>query len=197
MKEVKYKWTGTCACLMHNARLANPMDEFVKQLKPLVSKKAKDKTDEDFAQIAWIEFQGGIYFDPEIGVYFPGQNILACVREAAKLTRNGETVRRGMIVVEDKVHLKGKYPKTLRAIFDAGFRDIRCVGARGSKGTKTMRCRPMFFPWEVVFSVYIDEDVIESGDRLLQFMEVAGRLTGLGDGRPYYGKFTAEVLNGK
>jgi hypothetical protein len=77
------------ALLMHNVR--NPMDEIAKRMKALTS--VRKKTDENYAEIADIEFEGGIYHDPDLGPYLPGIWLDACVIEGGKLQKNGTRIR--------------------------------------------------------------------------------------------------------
>ena len=59
--------TGTAELLMHNARLANPLDSAAKAMKAISSKRVK--TDEDHAEMARLEHFGSLYYDSEIGPY--------------------------------------------------------------------------------------------------------------------------------
>ena len=65
--------TGTAPLLMHNGRLANPLDPSTQALKSLTSK--RKKTDDDLFDIARAEFLGGLYIDPDVGPYVPGENV--------------------------------------------------------------------------------------------------------------------------
>ena len=47
--------------MMHNARLANPLDPLVQEIKKLTGK--RKKTEDDLLQIARLEWEGGFYFN--------------------------------------------------------------------------------------------------------------------------------------
>lgn len=178
---------------MHNARLANPLDPIVREIKKITSK--RKKTDEDIEEIMWLEFQGGLYHDENMGPYIPGRNMFASIKEAAKLSRHGTAVDRSLDVVEDKIKLEYKGPRTIKELFDADnsrkYVDVRRMIVGQSA---VMRCRPSFPPpWHAEFSVLFDPEVLNPAD-VEAFVEKCGRMTGLLDGRPREGRFEYEVL---
>ena len=62
---------GTRPLLMHNGDLADPMSEGAKKL-AAVSKK-RSKSEDDFVELARVEFEGGLYFDKKIGTHRPAR----------------------------------------------------------------------------------------------------------------------------
>lgn len=190
MDTLRFRITGTSPLLMHNSRMADPLDSFVQQIKQLTSK-GKKKTDEDHEQIAWLEYQGGIYFDDKIGVYVPSLNIEAAIREAAKLQRCGKDIQRGVQIFEN-APLVYDGPKTVVKLYKDGFHLKTSVGISASR---TMRCRPCFKQWGAEFDVMFNPEVIKSRDELVNYVKTAGDLTGIGDWRPRYGRFSTEVLS--
>jgi hypothetical protein len=188
MQQATVQIVGTIPLLMHNVRLANPLDRFAKEIKTLTSKRIK--TEDDHLQIAKLEFLGGLYYDTKIGPYIPGGNILASIRDGGKIIRKGTAIKRGLFVAEDKVRLDYTGPREPEVMFDSGFADIRGVSGQGTRGgSVTMRCRPIFNPpWKCAFTLMFDETVI-SPDDLRQCVEIAGRLTGLCDYVPRFGKY--------
>jgi hypothetical protein len=194
MESLKARWTGTTPIMMHNVRLANPLDPIVKKIKPIAKK--RNKTDDDYEQIAWLEFQGGLYWDEEIGVFVPGWNVQGVIRDAGKLRKLGAAVLRGLSVAEDKIALDTKYPRDLEKMFKT-CSDIRPVTVSTST---TMRCRPHFSPpWSLTFTVNFNSAQLDR-EQIRELMDDAGKLIGLGDFRPRFGKFDSEILdeeNGK
>jgi hypothetical protein len=73
--------TGTHPMLMHNGRLANPIDPWTRQLKALTSK--RKKTDEDILQIAQVEARAGCWetVDGMLGV--PSAAVWRCFYDAS------------------------------------------------------------------------------------------------------------------
>lgn len=195
MDIIRFRLTGTAPLAMHNVRLANPLDPVTKKIKVITSK--RKKTDDDHAEIFRLEWEGGLYHDPQLGPYVPGQNIDACIKEGARLQKRGKDVERAMQTVEDRIPVQYKGPRGLKDIEELypAYSYIVPVVVVG----RTMRCRPIFPEWALEFSVAFSPDVLNPGD-IEHFLNQAGRFIGLCEGRPRYGKFTAELLgngNGK
>lgn len=179
--------TGTAPLLMHNSRLSNPLDPATKALKKVTSK--RQKTDDDHEQIARLEFAGGLYLDPDVGPFIPGQNIARCLVDGAKLTKMGVKVTRGVFISTDVNPLSYKGPRAEQSLWDQGWRHMASVKVGTSR---TMRCRPWFPEWAVQAEGVLDPAVLELDD-LVTIASNAGSLIGLGDWRPRFGRFTATV----
>lgn len=184
--------SGTAPLLMHNARLANPLDPAAKALKEATSK--RQKTDEDHEQIARLEHAGGLYLDPDVGPYLPGANIASALWDAAKLSKQGLKIKRGVFITSD-VNPVGGYrgPRDVAGLWaDENFRHM--VSARNkSTGGRTMRCRPIFRDWVVEVDGILDPTVIDL-DSLAAIAVTSGQMIGLGDWRPLFGRFEASVV---
>lgn len=179
--------TGTAPLLMHNSRLSNPLDPAAKAVKKLTSK--RNKTDEDYETLAHVEHSGGLYIDPDIGPYIPGENIARCLVDGAKLTKMGVKVTRGVFISTDINPLAYSGPRTADGLWEAGFKHMASVKVGTSR---LMRCRPIFHEWKVQADGILDPSVLELSD-LTTIAENAGSLIGLGDWRPRFGRFTAEI----
>ena len=177
--------TGTAPLLMHNSRLSNPLDPATKALKKVTSK--RQKTDDDHEQIARLEFAGGLYLDPDVGPFIPGENIARCLVDGAKLTKMGVKVTRGVFISTDVNPLSYKGPRAEQSLWDQGWRHMASVKVGTSR---TMRCRPWFPEWAVQAEGVLDPAVLELDD-LVTIASNAGSLIGLGDWRPRFGRFTA------
>lgn len=180
--------TGTAPMLMHNGRLANPLDPATQALKTLTAK--RKKTDDDLIDIARAEFLGGLYIDPDVGPYIPGENVERAILDAAKLTKNGMNVKRGLFIETDVNPLAYHGPRTAEGLWeDENFRLIRTVR---NQQNRVSRCRPMFTDWRTSAEGTLDESVLDFRT-LAAIVEQAGAYVGLGDWRPRYGRFTAEL----
>lgn len=180
---------GEAPLLMHNSRLANPLDPMAKQVKKLTRK--RNKTDEEYAELAHVEWMGGMYFDDQLGPYVPGENIARCLVDGAKLTRQGTAVSRGVFIKSDVNPLayeKGA-PRTIEGLWDKGYKHMASVVVARQR---IMRCRPWFPNWAVSAIGLVDPSVLELDD-ISAIAESAGAMIGLGDWRPRFGRFTAEV----
>lgn len=179
--------TGTAPLLMHNSRLSNPLDPATKALKKFTGK--RQKTDEDHETIARLEFAGGLYLDPDVGPYIPGENIARCLVDGAKLTKMGVKVTRGVFISTDVNPLSYQGPRDDEGLWKSGNRHMASVKIGTSR---TMRCRPWFPTWSVQAEGILDPSVLELDD-IASIADNAGSLIGLGDWRPRFGRFTATV----
>ena len=178
--------------LMHNPRLADPLDEIVREMKK-INKKGVNKTDEDHEKIARLEFGGGLYTDEILGPYIPGQNIMKCIVDGARNSKSGPKVYRGIIIKDDVCPLISPGPRDTDKLYPAGFK-LRTSMVVGGK--RIMRTRPYFPQWEVSAAGSLDTAVLDV-EQLKTYIEYAGSYIGLGDSRPgktgRYGKFVATL----
>lgn len=186
--QIRITLTGTAELLMHNARLANPLDPAAKAMKAVSSKRVK--TDDDYEELARLEHLGGLYLDPDIGPYIPGQNIERTLVDAGKVTKSGIKVTRGVFISTNVNPLSYAGPRDVEGLWaDENFRHVASVKVQQNR---VMRCRPMFRQWRVSADGTLDTAVL-SLDEFRSIADTAGSMIGLGDYRPRYGRFTAEV----
>lgn len=182
MDTVTIRVSGTSPLLMHNVRLANPLDEYVKAMKLITSK--PKKTDADYEELFKLEHAGGLYYNEKIGPYLPGRMIRATMINGGRLLKLGTALERTLLVKETQAKLIYDGPRDREKLYASGhYTDIRSVSAQGTRGGgKTMRCRPMFEQWATEFTLTVDPTII-SLDNLKQCVERAGAYHGFGDGR--------------
>lgn len=179
---------GTGPLLMHNARLSNPLDPIARAMKKVNSKRAK--SEDDYAEIARLEFMGSLYHDAELGPFLPGDNIWRSVYDAAKKRRLGEKVKTGLLVLSSVNPIAYAGPRDAEELWaDESFRHQASVKVGTSRVTRT---RPQFTKWATQVAVYLDTEVLDADD-LGQIVEIAGSLVGLGDWRPRYGRFIGSL----
>lgn len=186
--EFRITLTGTRPILMHSSRLANPLDRTVKAMKAITRKKTK--SDDDHEELARLEFAGSLYIHSELGPYIPGENIERCLVDAAKITRQGTALVRALFIQTDLNPLVYRGPRTVEELWaDENFRHVASVKVQQSR---TMRTRPQFREWEVAAMGVMDTKLMDIPD-LRAFADTAGRMIGLGDWRPRFGRFEARV----
>lgn len=186
--QVKLSMTSTMPMLVHSAALASPLNPWAKQLKAANAKRTK--TDEDREQIAKIEFMGSLYFDDEIGPYIPAENLLACLIEGGKISKQGKHVERAVVVTEPRIPLLYSGPRTMEGLWaDPNFVDVRSVRVQQNR---VDRCRPIFRSWAAETEVMVDPSVLDFSD-FETIAHRAGQMSGLGDYRKIYGRFAVEV----
>ena len=180
---------GTGPLLMHNARLSNPLDPAAKAIKKVSGK--RNKTDDDHAEMAHLEFIGSLYHDPDAGPYIPADNIWRCLYDAAKKSKRGPKVKEGVLITTDVNPIAGYGgPRDAEKLWaDENFRHFASAKVGQVRVT---RCRPMFRTWKVEAEGILDANVLDFAE-LEQIAETAGSLIGLGDWRPRFGRFTATV----
>jgi hypothetical protein len=189
--------TGTRPILMHNARLSDPLDPIVRSMKTF-NKAPGKKTDDDYAGLASLEYEGGLYLDSDLGPYIPSENIRRCLVEGGKRRKLGKDVERGVEVivagaslldvseVNPLLYTGPRDLEGLRADANFTFRKSVKVGM-----SRVMRTRPLFRDWSLDFDLLVDPEVLNR-DTVLELLELAGMYVGLGDWRPTFGKFTVE-----
>jgi hypothetical protein len=188
MARFRMTCTGTTPILMHNARLSNPLDEVAKAMKRVSSKRTK--TEEDYAELARLEHMGGLYFDPDVGPYLPGQMFEKTLVNAARITKAGKKIERGVFIETNVNPLAYDGPRSVEGLWkDENFRLSASVRVQQNRVTRT---RPQFRQWAVEAEGMFDPNVI-SLEELAEVADTAGRMVGFGDWRPRYGRFTAMV----
>lgn len=188
--KVKLIATGTRPMLMHNVQLASPLNTYAKKLKQLNSKRVK--TDDDRLEIAHVEWEGSLYFDPEIGPYMPGPNVFRCLINGGRITKAGKKIERGVLVDELMMPLVYRGPRDLVGLWGGGeseFVDVRTVVVQRAK---VDRCRPVFRQWAFEADCILDPKIIDF-DEFVEIAKNAGAMEGVGDYRLMYGRFSVEV----
>ena len=69
---------GIRPLLMHNGQLADPLNDYAKELSRLAHK--KQKSDEDHVAVGQAEFQGSLYHDDDAGVVQHGRAAHPAIR---------------------------------------------------------------------------------------------------------------------
>lgn len=187
MRETSYRISGVAPLLCHNAQLSDPLNEWSKALARVTSK--RKKTEDDHLEIARLEFHGGLYLVEGVGPVIPAANLERMLRDAAAKTKQGKQVQAGLIVVEDApIEYEGPRDAAKLWSSDKFFNRQSCkIGQQ-----RVIRTRPCFSSWELKFTVNYDEQILDD-EKIDEFVELAGRIIGLGDWRPKHGRF--EVLS--
>ena len=188
--------------MIHNNRLANPLNPYVREMKKLTAK--RNKTDADVIEISRLEWEGGLYMhDGKVAI--PAKCLNACFLRGATKRKNGPKWREGCYIDNDHHVLKYKRPMInvtengeipnpeLDKYFDAlANQDMVRVGQQ-----TILRTRPIFTDWSLECAVLYDEALVDLRT-LLQMCEDAGYRVGLCERRPEkggsFGRFTVEAV---
>jgi hypothetical protein len=185
LQNLTFRITGVVPLLMHNGRLANPLDQITKAIKKISSK--RDKTDADFEEMARLEWLGGLYLqggEPCL----PGEIIEAALIEAGRKKRKGKQVTAG-VFCDGNFALEYDDPRNPEALFeDPRFRFT--VGARVQRN-RVMRTRPRFHEWAATITVTYNDELLNATD-IHELLVLTGEIIGLGDWRPKFGRFVVE-----
>lgn len=191
MNTIRFLMTGTAPLLMHNARLADPLDPASKALAAVTSK--RKKTDNDIEEIAKLEFKGSLYTNGANEPVIPARLIygmLAGKGGAARMQKSGQQAKAGLFV-KGNFSLQYDGPKDPDSLWkDQRFRSR--VNAKVGPAT-IMRTRPIFEEWKVEVEVNFNPDILNR-QTLIEWMQLAGEQVGIGDWRPQHGRFTATVI---
>ena len=188
MKKLRITLKGLTPLLMHSCEGVNPLHPITKELKKYTSK--RQKTEEDLSTISDLEWENGLYYNDEVGVYIPAECVEASFINGAKPNKKGSDIQKYCNVVDMCIPLDygcNKSKDDLKK--DMSYRDVRAVNVQRAK---VVRTRPRFNNWKITFTYVYDETKIDL-DTIVQSIEYAGSYIGLCDYRPRYGKFSALV----
>lgn len=177
--------------IQHNARLANPLDPYTRQLKQMTSK--RNKTDEEIEAIAHIESRAGLYETAENTVGMPTSALFRAILDAAAQDKLKTTMKKAFSMVDDVVEpilIDGKeiacddFLSSPDSLF---YRSVK-VGQQ-----RVMRARPVVNPdWQATHRFSLNTKILDI-DRLEPILVRAGLEFGVGDWRPIYGTFDVRM----
>lgn len=177
--------TSTSPLLMHAPTSVDPLHPMVKDQKKVSAK--RKKTDEDHDALSRYDFLMGMYYSEEMGVYLPTTNVWKSIQEAARMSKSGPKIEKGVSAVGMGTKLIYNGPETPEELYEEpNFRSRMVVGVQRAR---VMRTRPIFHHWatEVTFSLHTELIDVEE---FLGFAKLAGELIGVGDFRKGgYGRF--------
>jgi hypothetical protein len=191
MERITLKIIGTNDLMHHNVRLVDELDPATKRLSEAVAEAKSKKTDGARLAMRRAEFDGGMYFDEDLGPYIPSTWIMKALRDVAALSKKGKGIERGVVPVEDRCKLVYKGPRDLDGMWEAKMFDVRAIGVNTSK---TMRTRPLFKNWSTSITLLFEPSLVDRKTLIAQ-AEQAGQLMGIGDARRLrFGRFNVEVV---
>jgi len=195
MKSVKIRITGSSPILLVCDKLADPLDKATIAHKKLTSTRGKARTEDIIIAIAKSQYTNSVYHSKETGVFVPSINVKKCLEEGAKLSRDGDKVRKGVMIFDDEIKLEYGDDLTPIQLWNSGkYLDKRSVVVGQSK---IMCYRPKFAKWSLNFEVVYDTEIIEP-EGINDYFNSAGAYVGLGGFRPskngMFGRFTSEIV---
>ena len=193
-QSVKFLIKGVIPTIMHNGQMSDPLNTYAKELKKITSKKVK--TDQDHLEMARIEWFAALYVDDKNRPCWPGENIEAMLVGAAKKNRLGNQTKSGLFC-DGNFPLIYDGPKDANDLWSFKQFDknpfISRVPVVVNKA-RVMRTRPIFNIWSLEFTVNYMDDILNR-DLIIDFVRTSGRIIGLSDWRPKYGRFEIEMIS--
>lgn len=190
--EIYTRLTGTAPLMMHNEQLADPMNDYTRKIKAINDKGSKKMTDADLELRSRLEWEGGLYFDAQLGPFIPAYNLVKSVYTAGTTRRKGSLVERSVTNIDVRLPLLYEGPRTVDALYDAGFVDRRMVGVNRNR---VQRSRPYFSHWSVEAAFLLDTELLNHED-FVSLLHLAGRAVGTCDGRRIgFGRFSVHIEN--
>lgn len=189
MKKLHVSIHGNSPLIEHSPKCVNPFHPIAKKMAPIMSK--RKKTDEDKIILSDYEWEAGVYWDDNIGLFIPNECIMATLVGGAKMNKNGSAIQRYTQVVESIAPLDiGEVQDYEKMKLDPRFRDVRSVVV---KRQRIIRTRPRFNTWRCSFTLLFDETKIDV-DAIAMALENAGNYIGLCEMRNMgYGRFSASI----
>lgn len=183
-EHLEFTITGIAPLLSHNGQLADPLNPFAIKMKEISGK--RKKTEADHMELSRLEFLGGLYLDEDGHPCIPGINIEAMLIDAAKKKRMGEAAKAGLIS-DGNWPIVYDGPKDPDKMWDSGkFKDRR--GCKLNGKVTVIRTRPIFRQWSLTFTVSYLPNILDKKD-IVEFVNTAGQIIGLGDYLPRFGRF--------
>lgn len=189
MKNIHCEWRGTTPLIMHSCRGVNPLDPLTIELKKITAK--KKKTEDDLREISDLEWELGLYFDGDVGLYVPEDNIIKAVQEGAQARKRGKDIAKAFDVDVMMIPLDiGETLTKEQMKKEYRFRDVRAMNVMRSRVNRT---RPRFTHWSIAFDARYDESILDF-DTICEAMEYAGAYIGICDSRTRkYGRFVCKI----
>ena len=188
-RAVTYRGVEGCPIMFHNDRLADPRDHYAQELSRLNEAKKRKGADKlkILDEMAFVEWQGGMYFDDKLGPYVKSETVKASAIGAAKLFRHGTLLAQTLHVAEPRIKLKFKGPDgwdDLVKVWE-DYSDRRSVNVSGKR---IIRTRPCFSDWQIDFTFVFDDEALKD-DYVEKYATLAG-VAGISEGRKIgFGKF--------
>lgn len=193
MKKYLVKISGSTPLIMHNSAGANPQNHYTKIKKPLTAK--RNKTDADYEKLAELDFLSSLYFDNEIGLYMPAENIQKMLLEAARGCDQKKAKKQvvGCRLLEHFGYsIETENCGDLEALVkDPKNKYFAMVTIQKSKSPHT---RAIFRDWKFELECEVDTEIVDP-HIVRDWFVYAGDRVGLGSRRPYaptpglYGRF--------
>jgi hypothetical protein len=191
MQTINVTYKGLTPLLQANPQTVSRNNHFARAMKVINAKKTR-RTDSDYAELADLEVEAGVYFDKTVGVYVPSSWVLESIaaRSFAVAKIGRERIRGAVFMVADKLPLTYRGKQKVKDITDivknGEFRHSMILPQGQVRVEKT---KPIFHDWSFSAEIEFDDTVLDTAD-MKRIIDQAARYVGFGDFRPTFGRAT-------
>lgn len=187
-----YRMTAVTPLLMHNCRLADPMDSYTRQIRAINDRTRRGKkSDEDYIELRRLEFLGGLYLTDGGEPCIPARVVKGALGERShRLCGVSKADMRSAVTVLNDVVFAYDGSDDMDEL--ASTHSFSTTAVPSGQG-RIVRTRPMFKKWHGDVSMEIDTDIV-GADKFDAYFEAVGRRIGIGDWRPEFGRFAVEKV---
>lgn len=187
---IQIQLKGTAPLVLHNIALSDPDNEYAKQISKISAK--RKKTEEDRAELAKLEWYGGLYTDwNNGGIVMPTRCIRKAFISGARVRKLGKAVERALQFTDLNVPIEHDGENNIDKLFNNkkyhSRESVRIMNNR------IMRVRPQFPTWSITANAFLLESIMDL-DELQEIANFTGVAEGLCDNRVNgYGRFEVKI----
>ena len=195
LKKIKVTLKSISPLIMHSDQGINPAHPLSVKMKEISG--IRKKTLDHHKAMSRIEFELGLYWMEDLGVYIPCKVLMGAIKAAARMSKRGKETRGITIDAAIGIPIKGyekSTPEQLWSITDkTGNQKHVFIEPVNVQRAKILRTRPIFPSWEITFDLYLDTETFNPNE-LKALIEKAGFECGIMECRPQrvtgnYGRF--------
>ena len=166
-----------------------------REIAAIAAKRGGNRTEVDDNRLRELEAQRSLWLNKSRAPTIPATAIRAMIEGGARKRKQGPQVRGGLVVLKSAFDYDtAKYGIDLEELGRSTQYTVPVVVNR----SRILRTRAKFeLPWSCTFEVDVDDELIDQ-NRLLEWLDIAGRQIGLGDWRPeksgMFGRFIASKI---
>lgn len=189
-KTLTMKLRGVAPLIMNSNRAADP--RYAREIGLKAVQGVRKKSVDDEAEILRLKYLSALYWKDGTGPYIPAAYLEATFANAlGQLDRGGRKVAAASIRFDDaKLEYGGRHKTPADLCADLKH-VLACIVTIPSNKSKVPLHRPIFPEWSAKVTATFHTLTPE---RVVEVMERAGDVCGIGDWRPRHGRFTVEKV---
>ncbi len=184
----KFKIIGQSPLIMHCGQLADPLNQFARDMKKINGK--RDKTESDYEELARLEWYGGLYLEGGKPC-LPGEIIEATFLNGAKKRKRGQQAKAGIYCDKNFPLIYKGMKDDLQKMWECG--DYKFSVPVVVNRSRIIRTRPRFDEWASVVEITFDDSLLNPSE-VKDILTLCGEQIGLCDWRPKFGRFSVEEV---